>query len=55
MVCYGNYNFQRSTDKIKFFNEISTSKFINLMKDLKYEHQSIFPLWWRVKLNFRNR
>ena len=20
-------------------------KFVNLMKDLKYEHQSIFPLW----------
>ena len=30
-------------------------KFINLMKDLKYEHQSIFPLWERVKLNFRER
>ena len=27
-------------------------KFIDLMKDLKYEHQSIFPLWGRVKLNF---
>ena len=25
------------------------------MKDLKYEHQSIFPLWGRVKLNFRDR
>ena len=21
------------------------------MKDLKYEHQSIFPLWGRLKLN----
>ena len=31
------------------------SKFIDLMKDLKYEHQSIFPLWGRVKLNFRDR
>ena len=20
-------------------------KFVDLMKDLKYEHQSIFPLW----------
>ena len=30
-------------------------KFVNLMKDLKYEHQSIFPLWGRVKLNFRDR
>ena len=25
------------------------------MKDLKYEHQSIFPLWGRLKLNFRDR
>ena len=25
------------------------------MKDLKYEHQSIFPLWGRVKLNFKDR
>ena len=25
------------------------------MKDSKYEHQSIFPLWGRLKLNFRDR
>ena len=25
------------------------------MKDLKHEDQSIFPLWGRVKLNFRDR
>ena len=25
------------------------------MKDLKYKHQSIFPLWGRVKLKFRDR
>ena len=25
------------------------------MKDLKYEHQRTFPLWGRVKLNFRDR
>ena len=25
------------------------------MKAIKYEHQSIFPLWGRVKLNFRDR
>ena len=25
------------------------------MKTLKYEHQSILPLWGRVKLNFRDR
>ena len=30
-------------------------KIVNLMKDLKYEHQSIFPLWGRLKLNFRDR
>ena len=30
-------------------------KIVDLMKDLKYEHQSTFPLWGRVKLNFRDR
>ena len=25
------------------------------MKDLKYEHQSTFALWGRVKLNFRDK
>ena len=30
-------------------------KIVNLMKALKYEHQSIFPLWGRVKLNLRDR
>ena len=25
VVCYWNYNFPRSTNKIKFFNKISTS------------------------------
>ena len=25
------------------------------MKYPKYEHQSIFPMWGRVKLNFRDR
>ena len=30
-------------------------KNVNLMKDLKYEHQSIFPLLGRVKLNLRDR
>ena len=25
------------------------------MKYLKYKHQSIFPMWGRVKLNFRDR
>ena len=50
------YNFPRSTNKIPFFDKISTSgKFVDLMKDLKYEHQSTFPLWGRVKINFRDR
>ena len=30
-------------------------KFVILMKDLKYKHQSTFPLWGRVKLSFRDR
>ena len=30
-------------------------KIVDLMKDLKYEHQSTFPLWGRVKLNFRDK
>ena len=30
-------------------------KIVDLMKDLKYEHQSIFPMWGRVKINFRDR
>ena len=51
-ISWGNYNFPRSTNKIQFFDKISTSvkKIVDLMKDLKYEHQSTFPLWGRVKL-----
>ena len=30
-------------------------KIVDLTKDLKYEHQSTFPLLGRVKLNFRDR
>ena len=29
--------------------------YIDLMKDLKYEHQSTFALWGRLKLNFRDK
>ena len=48
--------FQGVLTKFNFWMEFPhLSKFINLMKDLKYEHQSIFPLWGRVKLNFRDR
>ena len=56
-IPYWYYNFPKSTNKIQFFDEISTSgkKIVDLMKDLKYEHQSIFPLLGRVKLNFRDR
>ena len=56
-ISWGNHNFPRSTNKIQFFDKISTSvkKIVDLMKDLKYEHQSTFPLWGRVKLNFRDR
>ena len=55
-ISWGNYNFERSTNKIPFLTNFPhLEKFANLIKDLKYEHQSIFPLWWRVKLNFRDR
>ena len=55
-ILWGNNNFPRGTYRIQIFYEISTSgKFMDVMKDLKYEHQSIFPLWGRVKLNFRDR
>ena len=30
-------------------------KIVDLMKNLKYEHQGTFPLSGRVKLNFRDR
>ena len=57
MIPWGNYNFPRSTNKIQFFdrNFHIWKKIVDLMKDLKYENQSTFPLWGRVKLNFRNR
>ena len=55
-ILLGNYNFPRSTNKIKFLMKFPhLEKFVNLMKDLKYEHQSIFPLLGSVKLNFRDR
>ena len=41
---WGNFNFPRSTKKIQFLDKISKSgKSFDLMKDLKYEHQSTFP------------
>ena len=56
MIPWGNYNFPRSTNKIQFLMKFPhLEKIVDLMKALKYEHQSIFPLWGRVKLNFRDR
>ena len=43
----GYYNFPRSTNKIKSFDEILTSEKIIFF--------CIFLLWERVKLNFRER
>ena len=56
MIPWGNYDFPRSTNKIQFFwmKFPHLEKYAILMKNLKYEHQSIFPLWGRVKLNFRD-
>ena len=48
--------FQGVLTKLNFSTKFPhLEKFADLMKDLKYEHQSIFPLCWRVKLNFRDR
>ena len=46
-VGVGYYNFPRSTNKIKSFDEILTSE--------KNYIFCIFLLWGRVKLNFRDR
>ena len=56
MIPWGNYNFPRSTNKTQFLMKFPhLEKNVDLMKALKYEHQSIFPLWGRVKLNIRDR
>ena len=48
--------FQGVLTKFHFLTKYPyLEKFVNLMKDLKYGHQSTFPLWGRVKLNFRDR
>ena len=48
--------FQGVQTKLNVLTKFSAlEKFVDLMKDLKYEHQSIFPWWGRVKLNFRDR
>ena len=48
--------FQGALAKLNFLTKFPhLEKFIDLMKNLKYEHQSIFPLLGRVKLKFRKR
>ena len=55
-ISWGNFNFPRSTNKIQFLMKFPhLEKIVDLIKALKYEHQSILPLWGRVKLNFRDR
>ena len=52
----GNILFQVVLTKFHFLMKFPhLEKMVNLMKDLNYEHQSIFPLWGRVKFNFRDR
>ena len=46
--------FEGVPKKLKFSMKLPHLS-IDLMKELKYEHQSIFPLWGRVQLNFRDR
>ena len=48
--------FQGVLTKFNFLTKFPhLEKIVDLIKDLKYEHQSTFPLWRRVKLNFRDR
>ena len=48
--------FQGVLTKFNFSTKFPhLEKFAHLMKDLKYEQQSIFPLWGSVKLNLRDR
>ena len=52
----GIITFQGVQTKFNFLMKFQhLEKIVNLMKDLKYEHQSTFLLWGRVKLNFRDR
>ena len=49
--------FQGVLTKFNFLTKFQHVKkyYIDLMKDLKYEHQSTFALWGRLKLNFRDK
>ena len=48
-------SFQSNSNSQKLSLWCKKKIIVDLMKDLKYEHQSIFPLLGRVKLNFRDR
>ena len=55
-ISWGNFNFPRSTNKIQFLMKFPhLEKIVDVIKALKYEHQSILPLWGMIKLNFRDR
>ena len=47
--------FQGVLNKFPFLQNFHIWEKFDLRKDLKYEHQSNFPLWGRVKINFRDR
>ena len=47
--------FQRVLTKFNLMKFPHLEKFADLIKDLKYDNQSIFPCGGRVKLNFRDR
>ena len=48
--------FQGVLTKFNFLMKFPhLKKIVDLMKYLKYKHQSIFPLWGRVKLKFRDK
>ena len=52
----GIITFQGVLTKFNFLTKFPyLEKIVDFMKYLKYKHQSIFPLWGRVKFNFRDR
>ena len=52
----GIMTFQGVLTKFNFLMKFPyLEKIVDFMKYLKYKHQRIFPMWGRVKLNFRDR
>ena len=52
----GIITFQGVLTKFNFLMKFPyLEKIFDLMKYLKYKQKSIFPMWGRVKLNFRDR